>query len=231
MKLQVITVLAVLTAGCLLDSVEPWLPATTIVETELKLDGSWSVVDHVALFGSGSESVVTLERKPATARAREFFYITIRPKRRDTQFVFKVTLHEIDGLRFIQISNFTHYDDEIFGLANRPTYSLWRIEADVDNILIWMPELGRGKSPGLRTIRDQDDTPLFVDTAANNEAAVRHWVKATRAATQGPRRAMALALTRIGTDFVMPASVEDHMPSVYKGALRAAKEAAADTSR
>ena len=232
MKLQLVTVLALLSGGCLLDSVEPWLSPTTIVEAEIEVDGSWTIVDEVALFGDGSESMIRLERNPATTRARESFYITIRPKKRDTQFVFRATLHEIDGLRFLQVSNFTHFDGQIFNLANRPTYSLWRIEADRDNILIWMPELVQadGASAGLKTLRDQDDKLLFVDTASNNEAAVRAWVHAARNTSERPRRALALALTRTGTEFVMPAAVEQHLPTVYEKAKRAGEGPLAEPS-
>lgn len=228
MKPQAITLLALLSCGCLLDSVEPWLSPETIVEANLEVDGSWTVVDEVALFGS--ESSITLERKPVSAKANEYFYIKITPKKRDTQFVFEATLHEIDGLRFLQISNFTHFDGDIFSLANRPTYSLWRIEADGDNIMIWMPELGRGAGGGLKTLRDQDDKMLFVDTASNNEAAVRAWVEATRSSKERPKRALGLALTRTGTEFVMPAAVQEHLPTVYEDARRARGRASTEPS-
>jgi len=213
--------------GCLLDSVEPWLSPATIVETEIDVDGTWSVVDEVEFFGGGAKRVITLERKPATERAKEFFYVTIHPKPRDTQFVFRATLHEIEGLRFLQVFNFSHYDGDTFALANRPTYSLWRIEADEDNVLIWMPELPRGV---LETIRDQDDKALFVDQAANNEAAIRAWARADRAATEKPRRALGLGLTRAGTAFVMPASVESHLPEVYTSFHRNRQKGKADPS-
>jgi len=212
MKLLFASTLAVLCAGCLLDSVEPWLSPETIVETRIELDGKWTVLEEVELFGGGSETVVTLTHKPATSRAKEFFYIEIRPKKRDTHFMFRATVHEIQDLRFLQISNFTHSDDRIFGLANRATYSLWRVEADADNIIIWMPELDP-EAADLRTLRDQGDKPLFVDKASNNETAVREWARAYRLADERPRRIMALALTRTGTEFVVPVSAQPHMPA------------------
>jgi len=215
MKLLFTSVLAVLCSGCLLDSVEPWLSPESIVETRIELDGKWTIIEEVELFGGGSETVVTLTHKPATSRAKEFFYIEVRPERRDTQFVFRATLHEILGLRFLQVSNFSHSDDRIFGLANRPTYSLWRVEADADDIIIWMPELDP-ESGDLRTIRDQDDKALFVDTTAKNEAAIREWARAYRLADERPRKIMAMALTRTGTEFVVPESAEPYMPADLK---------------
>lgn len=220
MKLLFVSALAVLSSGCLLDSVEPWLSPETIVETRLELGGDWSVIDEVAMFGSGSETFVTLTHKPATPRAKEFFYIEIRPKKRNTQFVFRATVHEIENIRFLQISNFTHSDGGIFRLANRPTYSLWRFEADGDNIIIWMPELDR-TGGNLKTLRDQDDKALFVDSTSNNEAAIRDLAHAYRTADERPRGIMPLTLTRTGTEFVMPPSARPHMPAGYERPERA----------
>ena len=203
----------------MLDSVEPWLSPETIVETRIELDGNWTVLDEVELFGGGSETVVKLTHKPATPRAKEFFYIEIRPKQRNTQFVFRATIHEIEKLRFLQISNFTHFDERIFSLANRGTYSLWRVEADADNIILWMPELDP-KAANLRTLRDQRDKSLFVDTASNNEAAVRQWARADRLADERPEAIMALALTRTGTEFVAPTSAQAHIPANLSWAKR-----------
>jgi hypothetical protein len=216
----VVAALAVLSSGCLLDSVEPWLSPETIVETRIELGGKWSVIDEVATFGG--ETFVTLTHKPSTPRAKEFFYIEIRPKKRDTQFVFRATVHEIDDMRFLQISNFNHFDDGIFSLANRPTYSLWRFEADADNIIIWMPELGRA-GVNLKSLRDQNDKALFVDSASNNEEAIREWARAYRRADERPRRIMPLALTRTGTEFVVPATAQPHMPAGYKQPERGGK--------
>lgn len=215
MKLLFASTLAILCAGCLLDSVEPWLSPETIVETRIELDGKWTVLEEVEMFGGGSETVVTLTHKPATKRAKEFFYIEIKPKSRDTHFMFRATVHEIQGLRFLQIRNFRHSDDRLFGLANRPTYALWRVEADADNIIIWMPDLDPDAA-NLRTLRDQDDKALFVDTASNNETAVREWARAYRLADERPRKLMALALTRTGTEFVVPVSAQPHMPADLK---------------
>ncbi len=211
--LRGLAILSLLCSGCVLDSVEPWLSEETIVETKVALDGAWTVVDEVELFGS--ERKVTLEHKPATPRNREYFYVTVRPVTRDTQFVFEATVHEIEGLRFLQISNFHHFDGDIIGLANRPTYSLWRVEFDADNLMLWMPELD-GKS--LKSLRDQDDKTIFVDSAANNEAAVRQWARAYRAAAERPRWVLALALTRKGTEFTVPLTAEPHMPKTRRQA-------------
>lgn len=221
MKLLFVSALALLSLGCLLDSVEPWLSPETIVETEIELSGKWSVIDEVAMFGAGSETFVTLTHKPATATAKEFFYIKIRPKKRDTQFVFRATVHEIENMRFLQISNFSHYDGGLFSLANRPTYSLWRVEADADNIILWMPDLDPAAGVSLKTVRDQDDKALFVDSASTNQAAIRDWARATRKADERPRRIMPLALTRTGTEFVMPPSARPHMPAEYDPQERA----------
>jgi hypothetical protein len=222
MKLLLASVLALNCAGCLLDSVEPWLSPETIVETKIELDGQWSLLDDVEMFGSGSESFITLTHKPATPSRKEFFYIKVRPKRRDAQFVFQATVHEIENLRFLQISNFTHFGDAIFGLANRPTYSLWRFEADEDNIVIWMPTLDR-KAANLKTLQDQDDHPLFVDSAGNNEQAIREWALAYRLAGERPKNLMALALTRTGTEFVVPVSAKPHMPDGLDRSKRGGK--------
>jgi len=94
----------------------------------------------------------------------------------------------------------------------RATYSLWRVEADADNIIIWMPDLDP-EAAGLRTLRDQGDKALFVDTASNNETAVREWARAYRLADERPRKLMALALTRTGTEFVVPVLAQPHMPA------------------
>jgi hypothetical protein len=214
MKWWVVFFVVLFCAGCLLDSVEPWLSPETIVETTIELDGAWTVLDEVENYGGAAETFVTLTHKPATSRAKEFFYIEIRPKKRNTQFIFQATVHEIEGLRFLQISNFTHFDDRIFGLANRPTYSLWRVEADADNIIMWMPDLDRS-SVRLKTLRDQDDKVLFVDSASNNELAIRDWVRAYRLADERPRKVLPVALTRTGTEFVMPTSALPHMPAEF----------------
>lgn len=212
MKIQLVTVLALLSGGCLLDSVEPWLSPATIIETGIDVAGDWSLVSAVELFGSGAESVITIKRKPTSARRKEFFYIKIRPTTRDTQFVFEATLHEVEGLRFLQVSNFTHWDDKFYSLANRPTYSLWRVEADADNIVIWMPELPQLTDGGLKTLRDQNDKVLFVDRLENNEAAVRAWAHAERSKTDRPRGFMSLTLTRVGTEFEIPAVARPFLP-------------------
>lgn len=219
MKPLLALALAVLCSGCLLDSIEPWLSPATIVESEIEVDGDWSIVDEVELFGGAGETTVTLTRKPATERRKESFALVIRPKSRDTQFVFRATVHEIDDLRFLQISNFTHFDEHLFGLAHRPTYSLWRVEADRDNVLIWMPELGAAGEQ-LKTLRDQDDKTLFVDSASSNEAAIRDWARAQRNADERPRRLLALALTRNGTPFTVPASARPHVPAELAGPAR-----------
>ncbi len=222
MKLLPMTALAILVSGCLLDSVEPWLSPETIVEIPIELSGKWSVVDEAVMFGESSESFVTLKHKRATTRDKEFFYIYVRPKNRDTQFVFHATVHEIEGRRFLQISNFSHWDGEIFGLANRPTYSLWRIEVDADNIILWMPDLDRSGEK-LKTLRDQDDKALFVDSASNNEAAVRDWARADRLADERPKTILPLALTRTGTEFVLPTSAAKYMPADFKPKKRRSK--------
>jgi hypothetical protein len=215
MKSSIITLLALLCCGCLLDSVEPWLSPESVVATEVGVDGKWSVVDESTLFGSGSVDI-TIERRPATSGKGEFFYVKIRPERRNTQFVFRATVHDIDGLRFLQIDNFTHFDQEIFGLANRPTYSLWRVEADRDNIVMWMPMLSREIAETLDTRKDQDDNTLFVDSAANNEAMIREWVEAWHKTETRPDKALMLGLTRAGTGFRMPAAVERYLPELYR---------------
>lgn len=222
MKLLCLVVLVLPSCGCLLDSVEPWLSPETIVESDVAVDGAWSVVDEVALFGSETE--VTLERKPATSRKDEFFYITIRPRDRNSQFIFCATVHEIEGLRFLQISNFTHFDQEVFSLANRPTYALWRVEADRDNIVIWMPGLPNEVGENLKTLKDQDDNLLFVDTAHNNESMLREWVKAYRNTDERPEKALMLALTRAGTEFALPPAVQQHLPALYEHAKQLEKE-------
>lgn len=215
MKRLIIVLLALPICGCLLDSVEPWLSPDSIVETDVGVDGEWTVVDYTSLFGSGNVEVA-IERKPATSRTAEFLYVKIRPEKRDTQFVFRATVHDIDGLRFLQITNFTHFDQEIFSLANRPVYSLWRVEADRDNIVIWAPMLTHEDTEGMDTRKDQDDDILFVDSAANNEAMIREWVKSWHETEARPDKAMMLALTRTGTEFNLPAAVERDLPELYR---------------
>jgi hypothetical protein len=118
-------------------------------------------------------------------------------------------------MRFLQISNSTDFADGIFSLANRPTYSLWRFEVDGDNIIIWMPELDRAGA-NLRSLRDQDDKALLVDSTSNNEVAIREWARSHYKANERPRRMMPLALTRKGTEFVVPASAQPHMAADYE---------------
>ena len=48
MKLQLITILARLSSGCLLDSIEPWLSPETLVEAKVEVEEKWTVVDPVA---------------------------------------------------------------------------------------------------------------------------------------------------------------------------------------
>lgn len=204
---------AMLLGGCFADSIQPWLDAASIRERELDFEGDWVIVNDDYM----DKYLVTLEKKkdPRTIN-QQSYYVKVSPLKYENRFHFSGVVHEINSIKLAQITNFSHYHDDVISLAYRPTVSLWQIAYDQDNIILWAPGfVGEGIST-VQTMQDSDDKLLFVDTTNNLQKLVNDWIEGYSQIKEEIRHIMPIALTRQGTGFVMPEEMEDLVPLVYE---------------
>ena len=204
--------------SCVVDSVQPWLESDSVMPRELDFEGGWTLVDP----DTRDKYAVTL-RKDRDARSidQQKYYIQISPNGFDSRFNFIGVIHKVNGIKLLQISNFSHYHDEVFSLANRPTVSLWQIAYDENNIVIWPPAFLLDDVSALKTMRDSDDKLLFVDTTENLRAYIEDWTKNYSEKGNNAEYILPVILTRSGTEFRMPDEMHDLVPRVYKRSVEA----------
>lgn len=203
--------------GCLCDSIQPWLQSDSIVKRELDLEGDWELVNE----DFRDKYSVTLEKsKDQRSVDQQNYYIRIAPGDYGNRFNFKGVVHEVNGIKLVQVTNFTHYHDGVFSLANRPTVSLWQIAYDDDNIIMWAPSFIREGTPALKTMRDSDDKLLFVDTTENLQSYIDDWTSKYSEMKHGIDMILPVILTRSGTEFEMPEEMQDVVPKVYEDYLK-----------
>jgi hypothetical protein len=204
---------ATLLCGCLIDSVQPWLAPDTVMEGELDFEGDWELVSD----DSKDKYAVTLTKdRDSRSIDKQNYYIKISPRNYNNRFHFRGVVHKVNGIKLLQITNFSHYHDDVIRLANRPTVSLWQIAYNNDNIIIWAPGFIRADVSTLETMRDSDDKLLFIDTTENLEGFIRNWTENYSETKDGVRNILPIILTRAGTDFTMPEEMQDLVPAVYK---------------
>ena len=209
------TVILTLTlSGCGYDSVEPWLALDSTIPATEDLEGVWEVEDSSALFGS-TEYIIEIEKTHGSSWQCNYI-VNIRPNKAqtDARFRFMAFLHEVNGIQFLQISRFSHWHEEIMRLASRPTYSLWRIEYDKNNIVLSL--FGeKDMFSQLKSVKDSDDKAFYVDTLANNKKALSDWCDTYWDKDEKERLSVGFCLKRQGSSFVMPEAVNKHAPRKY----------------
>ena len=117
---------------------------------------------------------------------------------------FEGVVHQVNGIKLLQIENFSHFGGDVFSLANRPTVSLWQIVYDEDNIVIWAPAFPREGVIDLKMMEDSNGKPLFIDRTENLQAYIENWTANYPAIKGSIKMIMPLILTRAGTEFRMP---------------------------
>ena len=202
--------------GCFYDSIEPWLQSDSIRKSELVLEGSWTLIND----DFKDKYIIKLKKKKDQRSIdQQSYYIGISPRKYSTRFNFIGVVHEINNIKLVQITNFTHYHDDIFSLANRPTVSLWQIAYDEENIIIWAPSFPRESASTLKTIQDSNNKNLFIDTTENLQNYINDWTKDYPKIKNSIRMIMPIILTRTGTEFKMPKEMQDLVPRVYERLL------------
>jgi hypothetical protein len=204
-------------SGCFCDAMDDWLQPDSILQRDLDLAGDWNIVGDEF----GNEYRVTLEKnRDQRVAENQAYYLKVIPLDFETRFHFTGVVHEVNGLKFVQIRNFSHYHDEVISLANRPTVSLWQIAYDQDNIILWAPGFLSEDATALKTMRDSDGKLFFTDSTANLRSYVAGWAAAYGEMKDSIDMIMPIALTRAGTEFAMPAAMEDLVPVVYERYMR-----------
>ncbi len=207
-------ILALTLSGCGYDSVEPWLALDSTIPATADLEGFWEFEDSAFLFGS-TEYIVEINKKTRDSNWHNFL-VVISPKKTptDARFVFMAYLHEVNGIQFVQFSRFNHWHEEIMRLASRPTYSLWRVEYDNNNIVLsFFGE--KDMFSKLKSVKDVDGKDFFVDTLANNQKTLSDWCETYWDKEEKARLSVSFCLKRQGSSFVMPETVNTHAPRKY----------------
>ena len=145
---------AVALSSCFLDSIEPWLEADSIMPAELDLEGDWSMANGE--FKNKYKVELSKDRS-SRSKDKQNYYIKVLPQLFDSSFNFRGAVHQVNGIKLLQITNFSHFGDDVFSLANRPTISLWQIAYDADNIIIWAPRFVTEAVGDLKTMQDSND--------------------------------------------------------------------------
>lgn len=208
---------AVSLGGCFADSIQPWLDKTSILDRELDFEGDWKLI-HDDLH---DKYLVTLEKKKDPRSIdKQSYYVKISPTEYRNRFHFSGVVHEINNIKLLQITNFTHYHDDVISLAYRPTVSLWQIAYDQDNIILWVPGFIAESNSTVQTMQDSEDKILFIDTTGNLQGYINDWTENYSQIKEDIRHIMPIVLTRQGTEFVMPEEMEDLVPLVYEQYLK-----------
>jgi len=163
--------------------------------------------------------------RSSRSRDKQEYYIQVRPQTFDSSFNFSGVVHQVNGIKLLQIENFSHFGDEVFSLANRPTVSLWQIAYDEDNIIIWAPAFVVAPEVAVKTMQDSDDKRLFIDSTANLQAFVYQWARNYHNTKGSVRTIMPLTMTRAGTEFRMPAEMQALAPVIYERHLKSLPKA------
>ena len=213
---------AVALSSCFLDSVEPWLEADSIMPAELDLEGDWSMANGE--FKNKYKVELSKDRS-SRSKDKQNYYIKVLPQLFDSSFNFRGAVHQVNGIKLLQITNFSHFGDDVFSLANRPTISLWQIAYDADNIIIWAPPFVTEPVGDLKTMQDSDDKRLFIDSTENLQDFLYDWTRNYAETRDSIRNIIPLALTRFGTEFRMPEEMRNLVPRVYEDYLKQAQRA------
>ena len=216
-------ILTLALSGCGYDSVEPWLPLDSTIPATADLEGVWEFENSAALFGS-TEYIIKIE-KTHGGNWQCNYLVDISPKKTptDARFIFKAFLHEVNGIQFLQFSRFNYWHDEIIRLASRPTYSLWRVEYDNNNIVLSF--FGdKDMFSKLKSVKDGDGKDFFVDTLANNQKTLSDWCETYWDKEEKSRLSVSFCLKRQGSSFVMPEAVNKHAPRKYSNWKRKESE-------
>lgn len=204
-------------SGCICDSIQPWLSADSIMARGLDLEGDWDILNEDY---KDKYSVKLDKNKGRRTIDQQSYYIQIAPEGYKTRFNFAGVVHVVNGIKFIQVTNFTHYHDDVFSLANRPTASLWQIAYDADNIIMWAPAFSREDISTLATVQDSDDDVLFVDSTEALQAHIENWTREYSERKDEIDMILPIALTRSGTEFRMPDEMQYLVPQVYENYLK-----------
>ena len=209
-------ILAITLSGCGFDSVEPWLALDSTIPATSDLEGLWEIENSAYLFGS-TEYIINIENKHE-GNWQCNYLVDIRPKKAqaDARFVFMAFLHEVNGIQFLQLARFSNWYEEMTRLASRPTYSLWRVEYDKNNIVLSL--FGdKDLFANLKTVKDSDGKDLFVDTLANNQKLLSDWCETYWHKGEKERLPLVgFSLKRQGAAFVLPDAVNKHAPLKYQ---------------
>lgn len=183
------------------------------MKPELDFQGDWEMI---SVDVKGKYAVTLKKRRDWRSIDKQSYYLKISPRNYDSRFNFIGVVHKVNGIKLLQITNFTHYHGDVFRLANRPTVSLWQIAYDKDNIIIWAPSFPRKSIATLKTMRDSDDKLLFIDSTENLQAYLNNWTKNYSEIKDSIDKILPIILTRVGTEFRMPEEMQDLVPRVYK---------------
>ncbi len=214
----VFSIVAVLSVGgCLCDSIEPWLQSDSVMKRDLFLEGDWEIINDDQ---KDKYSVRLEKKKDPRSIDQQSYYINISPREFRTQFNFSGVVHELNNIKLLQITNFTHYHNDVFSLANRPTVSLWQIAYDEDNIILWAPRFLVEDLSNVKTMKDSDDKHLFIDSTDNLQEFLNNWTRGYPIIKEEIRNILPIILTRSGTEFAMPEELRDLVPKVYESYLK-----------
>jgi len=103
------------------------------------------------------------------------------------------------------LSNFARPREE--ELTSVVTFTLWRVEGDKDNLMLWLPKFVIGIvngniEPDIAMVRagHELEQPVFVDTTEQLQAFVEKWTKTY----EEPKLMLSVNLHRKGKVFTLP---------------------------
>ena len=202
---------ALLLAGCGADSLLPWLDTKWLVPCNRDWLGEW----YVSEDGGQRElrPVVELREETTVMDGKETIPEKYRISLYDQEGVRRPSLtahlYSVNGVQLLQVQDFNRpVSDEI---ASVITYSLWRIEGNAENLMLWVPEFLTDivKNPQEIPVMmvqagHEHEQPVFVDTTTNLQSFVEKWAKTYKES----KTKMTVELHRKGKPFEIPKGVK-----------------------
>jgi hypothetical protein len=210
-KAIVILCTALLLTGCGADSLLPWLDVKWLVPCNRAWLGEWYVNED----GGQRELrlVVELREKTTVLDGKETipekYRISVYDQEGGRRPSLTAHLYSVNGVQLLQIQDFNRpVSDEITSVS---TYSLWRIEGNSENLMLWEPEFVKDMlknriEPPVKMVRagHEHEQPVFTDTTTNLQSYVEQW----STTYQESRTKMAVGLHRKGKAFEIPEGVK-----------------------
>lgn len=218
MKLILFVISLFLCSGCGAGSLNLWLPIETQIDAQADLEGKWAMTQgNKSEPTNGLNQIITIERKKRN-NDLNIYEIIVYNKITKSTFRYRAMLHEVNEVKFLQIFNYSHDDNEMIRFSYTPIITLWRIEFDKNNAIIWIPNFIFAHNPKMKghtlstnqflpdiELKTQfeiyDDSFLFTDKTEVLYNYINLWTEKY----SYPEKKMPLLFTRPGSKFEEPA--------------------------